>query len=82
MDFGQPAAAFKRAKWLAELASAIDSAEAAAKRLVAEGRHTTEALDLLQELHAAKLEIEDLRLGGWRAPLREIGSKWIKLHRD
>jgi hypothetical protein len=82
MDFGQSAAAFKRAKWLAELAAAIDSADAAAKRLILEDRHAAEAQDLLQQLHIVKREIADLRLGGWRAPAREIGSKWIKLRDD
>jgi hypothetical protein len=79
MDLGQSASAFRRARWLAELAGAIDLAEEAAKRLVAARRHTAEALDLLQQLHSAKREVEDLRLGGWRAPVQEIGSKWIKL---
>lgn len=82
MDCGHSATAFKRAKWLAELAAAIGSAEEAAKRLIAEGRHATEAQDLLHQLHAAKVDIEDLRLGGWRAPAREIGSKWIELPGD
>lgn len=79
MDFGQSAAAFKRARWLAELAGAIDTAEGAAKRLVAEDRHAAEARDLLQQLDVVKREVEDLRLGGWRAPVREIGSKRINL---
>ena len=53
IDFGQSAAAFKRAKWLAELAAAIDAADGAARRLVAQGRHIAEAQELLKQLHAA-----------------------------
>ena len=82
MDLGQSSSAFRRARWLAELAAAIESAEAAAKRLVLAGRHVSEARDLLQQLAAAKVEVKHLRLGGWRAPVQEIGSKWIGLGVD
>jgi hypothetical protein len=78
MDLGQSAAAFKRARWLADLAAAILVAEEAANRLVAAGRHVSETQALLDQLRSVKGEVEALRLGGWRAPVQEIGSKWIK----
>ena len=79
MDLGQSAAAFKRARWLAELAAAIQAAEETAKRLVLAGQHVSATRELQEQLQAVKREVEDLRLGGWRAPVQEIGSKWIKL---
>lgn len=78
MDLGQSAAAFKRARWLADLAAAIQAAEEAANRLVAAGRNVAETRALLDQLRSVKDEVESLRLGGWRAPVQEIGSKWIK----
>lgn len=82
VDLGQSAAAFKRARWLAELAAAVQSAEDAAERLIQSGRHVSETLELKQQLKKVRQEVEDLRLGGWRAPIQEIGSKWIKLGGD
>lgn len=79
MECAQSAAAFKRARWLAELAEAIDAAEDAANQLVLSGQHVDEARELQEQLRIVKRELEDVRLGGWRAPAREIGSKWIKL---
>jgi hypothetical protein len=79
MDFGKSAAAFRRARWLAELADAINAAEDAANQLILSGHQIGEARELQEQLKIVKRELEDVRLGGWRAPAQEIGSKWIKL---
>lgn len=79
MNLGQSGTAFRRARWLAELATAIEAAEQAANRLLGAGPHVSEAHELQRQLRAVKREIEDLRLAGWRAPMQEIGSKRIEL---
>jgi hypothetical protein len=79
MDLGRSSAAFERARWLAELATAIEDAERTLGQLRPTAIDGEEASALHRRVMAAKREIEDLRLGGWRAPVQELGSKWIKL---
>jgi len=78
-DLGHSAEAFGRARWLAELAVAIDAAEEVAQGLLQSGGQVAETRALQERLQAMKREVEDLRLGGWRTPSREIGSKRIEL---
>lgn len=54
-----------RARWLAELAHAIEEAQRVAWRLgIAQGT-STEAKDLCAQLELARAEVESLRRGGW-----------------
>lgn len=78
MNLGQLSSGFDRARWLAELAQAVDEAEVTASRLALTPAWR-EAVQLLERIAAARQEIRDLRLGGWRAPLNEIGSKRIDI---
>ncbi|MEO5773812.1 MAG: hypothetical protein ABIQ32_06805 [Sphingomicrobium sp.] len=68
----------ERARWLGELAEAIDAAQLVAWQVGAAGTHSAEALDLYCRLEAARDEIDRLRGGGWRTQRNEIGSKWTK----
>lgn len=61
-----------RARWLAELAQAIDEAQKVAWRVgVTEGR-SSEALELYVQLEAARLELEALR----GAPSAHAARPW------
>lgn len=69
----------KRARWLAELAGAIDQAQMLAFRLgVAEGE-SAEAKDLHARLEAARMEVESLRLGGFGAARQQTDCEWMNL---
>jgi hypothetical protein len=67
-----------RARWLAELAVAIEQAQKVAWRLgVTEGQDP-EALDLYAQLESAREEIEVLRCGGWSGEQQPLDPFWIK----
>jgi len=82
MDLGRLSSGFHRARWLAELSLAVDGAEASTRRLLLTSAPPHEAQLLLDRIIAARREMSDIRLGGWRAPVQEIGSKWINLSGD
>ena len=54
-------AAAVRARWMAELAAAVDDAQRVAWRLAAEARTSQEARALYGRLEAVRLELEELR---------------------
>ena len=68
-----------RALWLAELALAIDQARRAADRYEFSEEDALEVRALKTRLEAIRLEVEDLRRGGWRAGGEEMGSRRINL---
>jgi hypothetical protein len=66
----------ERARWLAELAKAIDEAQKVAWRLgVLEG-DDPEAKDLYERLEAARVEVEALRRAGFHGGRRHKGPEW------
>ena len=73
-------AAALRARWLAELADAIESAQSLAWQLGTQERTSAEARELFGRLEAARLELESIRRAGveraWtieREWLQELG---------
>jgi len=68
-----------RARWLAELALAVQQAEEATRRLAFAEADRGQVQELRHRLQLVKSEIEDLRRGGWRTQGRELGSKWIRI---
>lgn len=68
----------ERARWLGELAQAIDEAQRVAWNLGLSGNHGGAALDLYGRLEAAREEVEYLRGGGWRAQRYQFKSKWMQ----
>jgi hypothetical protein len=69
--------AFERARWLAELGSAVAQAQKIAWRLgVAEG-DSEEARILYARLEAVRIELDALRSSGWLDVRREIDAAWL-----
>lgn len=64
-----------RARWLAELASALEQAEHLLKRLAVGGRHDLIMLELELRIGAARRELESLRTS--RPPRAESSPRWI-----
>jgi len=73
------ATATDRARWLAELAVAIEQAQKLAWRLGVSEGDDPEAKDLYSRLEAAREEVESLRRGGWAGEQRELDPFWMKL---
>jgi hypothetical protein len=68
----------ERARWLAELAEAIDQAQKVAWRIgVAEGDNA-EAKELYGRLEAARVEVDALRRGSFRAAPHKTDPDWLK----
>lgn len=76
---GPRAATAERARWLAELALAVDQAQQLAWRLRASEANTAEVEGLYRRLEAARIEVEALRRGGWRTSAVDIGPVWTSL---
>lgn len=74
----RPAAA-KRGRWLAELAQSISEAQGVARTLSVANRHGEEAEDLYRRLELLRIEVEDLRRGGWGARPAGNNPKWASL---
>lgn len=71
--------AAERARWLAELADAIDEAQRLAWRLgVAEGGNA-EAKELYGRLETVRGEVDSLRRDGWATCHEEIEPPWMNL---
>jgi hypothetical protein len=71
-----------RARWLAELALAIDQARRAAEHYEFAEDDALEVRALKARLEAIRLEVDELRRGGWRSGGEELGSKRINLRPD
>lgn len=68
--------AAQRARWLADLADALDEARRLMKRLgAAEGR--IEAVELYARIEAVRLEVQAMRIRKSGGP-RNFGSEWTK----
>ena len=66
-----------RARWLAELADALDEARRLIKQLgAAEGR--LEAVELYARIEAVRLEVQAMRLRRPALGGRKAGSEWTK----
>ena len=64
-----------RARWMAELATAIEGAQRVAWQLGTATNGSCEARELYGQLEAARMELESLRLGTRR--LREEIEPWL-----
>ena len=68
----------ERARWLAELAEAIDQAQKVAWRLGGAEGNNPEAKELYGRLEAARVEVDALRRGGFRAVEHKNDPDWLK----
>jgi hypothetical protein len=68
--------AANRARWLAELADAIESAQLLAWQLGTAERPSTEARELYGRLEAARIEVETMRGISLHTPLAE--PAWLE----
>jgi hypothetical protein len=64
-----------RARWLAELAEALDQAERVLKRLALGGRYNPMMIELELRIGAARCELESLRTS--RQARAESAPRWI-----
>ena len=76
---GDQTTAAERARWLAELAEAIDGAKRLARTIAASDRAAAEARELFSRLEAVEIEVEALRRGGRNNMRRQIDPKWTSL---
>ena len=67
-----------RARWLAELASAIDDAQRVAWQIGVEEGNNAEARSLYARLEAARLEVEALRRGRWSREPADVCPDWMR----
>ena len=70
-------AAVQRARWLAELAFAIDRAQRMARSLAASEQDGAEAIELDRRLEQVRIEVEELRRGSRLLLRREIDPRWM-----
>lgn len=70
--------AAERARWLAELAQAIEEAQRIALRLGRARGTSGEARELHAQLETARAEVEALRRGGWRSQEVDLPPKWLQ----
>ena len=77
-DANQGSAA-QRARWLAELADAMEQAQAIAWRLGISEGDDPEAKQLYARLEAARDEVEALRRGIWAGARQQLDPIWMKL---
>ena len=73
------AEAAERARWLAELAVAIDEAQRLAWQLGVAQADSADAKDLYGRLESLRAEVDSLRLDGWATCREEIKPSWISL---
>lgn len=72
------ATATERARWLAELATAIEQAQRVAWRLGVSEGDDPEAKDLYAQLESVRSEVDSLRRGGWAGEHQELDPFWMK----
>ena len=68
----------ERARWLAELAEALEKAQKLAWSLGLLEGDSVEAMELYGRLEAARLEVQALRLGRFGAVQHEFNPEWIE----
>lgn len=71
--------AVERARWLAELALAVEQAQQLAREIGASEVKRREAQELYAQLDAIRVELEMLRRGRLAADEAQIDPKWIHL---
>lgn len=76
---GVRSGAAERARWLAELAQAIDQAQRLAWSLGAAEASVAEIEGVYRRLESARIEIETLRRGAWPARRAEPDPMWTSL---
>ena len=72
-------AAAERGQWLADLAQAVDQARRLARTLIVLKGSCAESQDLYGRLEVVRIEVEDLRRGGWAARPMKIDPLWTSL---
>lgn len=70
--------AAERARWLAELAEAIEEAQRVALRLGRAQGTSGKARELHAQLETARAEVEALRRGGWSRQEVDLPPKWLQ----
>lgn len=68
----------ERARWLGELAAAIEDAQRVAQRLGTVQGTSSEARELYAQLELARAEVESLRRGGWTRHEVDLPPKWLQ----
>lgn len=68
-----------KARWLAELARAIDEAQQVVWRLLREHGDNSRASELYGQLEAARQEVQQLQGGVARAARLEFGPEWTEI---
>ena len=71
--------AVDRARWLAELADALEQAQRLTWRIGWSGGGNSEAMELYGRLEAARMEAQSLRLGGFERSSQQFDPKWRDL---
>jgi len=66
----------ERARWLAEVAQALNDAQALVTRLDLSGARQAETVELYLRIEAARLEVQSLRLSRSVQPRQEFGPEW------
>jgi hypothetical protein len=69
----------ERARWLSELADALDEAQKVAWRLGVSEGDCAEAKELYGRIEAARAEVDRLRLNGFRRIREESGPDWTNI---
>ena len=69
----------ERARWLAEVAQALNEAQALVTRLDLSGARRVEMGELYLRIEAARLEVQSLRLSRSVQPRQEVSPEWIGL---
>ena len=70
---------YQRARWLAELADALEQAQKIAWQLGQGGQKRDEAMALYGRLEAARQEIQSLRIARYGGVHTEVGPYWTHL---
>ncbi|MFL6752191.1 MAG: hypothetical protein ACJ8FL_03055 [Sphingomicrobium sp.] len=71
--------ATERARWLAELAAALEQAQQLAWSLGLDEDSSPEAMELYGRLEAARAEVQALRLGRFRVAPDNSAPDWTEL---
>lgn len=73
---GDRTGAAERARWLAELAQAVDQAQQLAWSLSVSQANSAEVEGLYRRLEAVRIEIESLRRGNWQTGPADPDPLW------
>lgn len=76
---GERPAATERGRWIAQLVLTIGHAQKQARTLSVSRGNCAEAEDLYGRLEAIRIEVEELRRGGWGVSPKRIDPRWTNL---